>query len=207
MASLADIWDTPAESASTSAPPRNPLTFDDEEDVVTSNPVKRRPHSTLFLDSDSENEAAPSSSKGAHYASKPNASNNDIDAFFNDLEDEPESTFKPLAPSLDVDALKRQAEAKIALTPHQILPSSSPPRDLGDEEEDGKKKGGKKARDGLARRKRKNLDEGTLVGPDGFPALVKQAKDFKPKGKGHEVRALIMGSYSTVLTRCDSYPT
>ncbi|RPD66172.1 Swi3-domain-containing protein [Lentinus tigrinus ALCF2SS1-7] len=192
MASLADIWDIPAESASsTPAPPRNPPTLDDDDDVVLSNTAKRRPRSTLFLDSDSENEAAPTSSKGAHYASRPSTSKNDIDALFDDLEDEPESTFKQLAPSLDVDALRRQAEAKIALTPHQILPSSSPPRDLGDEEEDGKRtKGGKKAKDGLSKRKRKNLDEGTLVGPLGFPALVKQAKNFKPKGKGHELSDL-----------------
>ncbi|KAI0721057.1 replication fork protection component Swi3-domain-containing protein [Cerioporus squamosus] len=191
MASLADIWDTPAESASTiPAPPPNPPTFDDDDEVVLTSNAKRRPRSTLFLDSDSDNDAAPTSSKGAHYASKPSSSKNDIDAFFEDLEDEPESTFKQLAPSLDVDALKRRADAQLALTPHQILPSSSPPRDLGDDEDGKKAKGGKKAKDGLAKRKRKNLDEGTLVGPDGFPALVKQAKHFKPKGKGHELSDL-----------------
>ncbi|TFK92093.1 Swi3-domain-containing protein [Polyporus arcularius HHB13444] len=191
MASLADIWDAPADSASSiPAPPSNPPTFDDDDDVVLTSNTKRRPRSTLFLDSDSDNDAAPTSSKGAHYASKPSSSKNDIDAFFDNLEDEPESTFRQLAPSLDVDALKRQADAQIALTPHQILPSSSPPRDLGDDEDGRKAKGGKKAKEGLAKRKRRNLDEGTLVSPDGFPALVKQAKNFKPKGKGHELSDL-----------------
>ncbi|KAI0748160.1 replication fork protection component Swi3-domain-containing protein [Daedaleopsis nitida] len=190
MASLADIWNTPAESASHSDAAPTHVNYDDDDDLGSN--TKRsitRPQSTLFLDSDSENDV-PKSSK-AHYASKPGASKPDIDAFWDDLDEEPETAFKPLAPSLDVEALKRQADAKIALTPHQILPSSSPPRDLGDDEAGGKEKGGRKGKEVTTKKKKRaRLDEGRLVGPSGFPALVKHAKDFKPKGKGHELSDL-----------------
>ncbi|KAI0831341.1 replication fork protection component Swi3-domain-containing protein [Trametes gibbosa] len=158
-------------------------------------PPQRRPPSSrpLFLDSDSDDDGqtAPAS----RYASKSTSKNAEIDAFFADLDDDPDTHFQDLAPSLDLAALKRQANAKLALTPHQILPSSSPPRDLGDE------RPGPKARQGdrrdkdrdepiTKRKKRPRLDEARLVGPDGFPALVKQTKDFRPKGKGHELQDL-----------------
>ena len=191
MSTLDDIWDTPADSVSSA--PSNPThtSVDDDADVFTSQP-KQRPRSTLFLDSDSEDDA-PSTSK-LHYASKPGSSKPDIDAFWDDL-DEPDSAFQGLAPSLDVEALKRQADVRLPpLTPHQILPSSSPPRDTGNEKDGAKGKvDGKKGDKGTTKKKKRPiLDEGRLLGPEGFPALVKQAKEFKPKGKGHEVRCLFM---------------
>ena len=190
MASLDDIWDTPAESASTLIK-NAPISFDDDDDNLTSRPkpsASARTRSTLFLDSDSENEAASASK--SRYASKSGSSKPDIDAFFDDLDD-PEAGFQELAPSLDVESLKRQAGAKLPpLTPHQILPSSSPPRDLGNGKDGGKSRAdGKKGERSTTtkRNKRPVLDEGRLLGPQGFPALMKQTKDFKPKGKGHEV--------------------
>ncbi|TBU65789.1 Swi3-domain-containing protein [Dichomitus squalens] len=191
MASLDDIWDAPAESAST-APTSAPILIDDDDDDSTSHPKPpARPRSTLFLDSGSEDDA-PSTSK-THYASRPGSSKPDIDAFFDDLDD-PETAFQALAPSLDVDTLKRQAGANLPpLTPHQILPSSSPPRDLGGDKAGAKSKAdGRKGEKGTttARKKRPVLDEGRLLGPQGFPALMKQTKNFKPKGKGHELSDL-----------------
>ncbi|KAI0807552.1 replication fork protection component Swi3-domain-containing protein [Fomes fomentarius] len=186
MASLADIWDAPAEAVPRLVPP-SILDNEDDDDTFGSNPKRptRLRTAALFLDSDSENEA-PTGSK-AHYASKPNASKPDIDAFWDDLDEDPDTAFKGLAPSLDVEALRREADAQISLTPHQILPSSSPPRETGDAESG---KTGKKKDIGLKKRKRVVLDEGKLVGSDGFPALVQQAKKFKPKGKGHELSDL-----------------
>jgi hypothetical protein len=35
-----------------------------------------------------------------------------------------------------------------------------------------------------------------LLGERGFPALIKEAKMFKPKGKGHEVSTTISRVYS-----------
>lgn len=97
-----------------------------------------------------------------------------------------------LAPALQLDVLRQQAAAALPpLTPHQILPSSSPPRDLGDETTGaGDTEKGAKSKDGEGLHKRRTipkLDDARLLDTDGFPALVKQAKHFKPRGKGHEV--------------------
>ncbi|KAM5532058.1 hypothetical protein V8D89_014309 [Ganoderma adspersum] len=189
MSTLDDIWDTPAQSVSSAPSNPTPTSVDDDDDVFTTQP-KRQPRSTLFLDSGSEDDA-PSTSK-AHYASKPRSSKPDIDAFWDDL-DEPDSAFQGLAPSLDVEALKRQADVRLPpLTPHQILPSSSPPRDTGNGQDGGKDKADGKKGDRTATKKKKRpiLDEGRLLGPEGFPALVRQAKEFRPKGKGHELSDL-----------------
>ncbi|KAI1795848.1 Swi3-domain-containing protein [Ganoderma leucocontextum] len=192
MASLDDIWDTPADSVSAPSNPA-PISVDDDDDDVFTNQPKRsnaRPRSTLFLDSGSEDDA-PSTSK-AHYASKPASSKPDIDAFWDDL-DAPDTAFQGLAPSLDVEALKRQADATLpSLTPHQILLSSSPPRDPANGKDGAKDTAdGKKGDKGTTKKKRRPiLDEGRLLGPEGFPVLVKQAKEFKPKGKGHELSDL-----------------
>ena len=188
MASLNDIWDTPAETVTQASSSAIPISTSDDEEVAPSRRLGKRKQA-LFFDSDSEGEAVATSGK-AHYASKPSSSKPDIDSLFDDLDD-PDTGFQELAPSLDVAALKRQADAKLAsLTPHQILPSSSPPRDLGDDDDDEEKGGGKKDKSkktGLGGKKRPKLDQGRLMGPDGFPALLQQAKDFKMKGKGHEV--------------------
>jgi hypothetical protein len=45
------------------------------------------------------------------------------------------------------------------------------------------------------------LDEARLLGPDGFPALVKQTKHWKPKGKGHEVLMILSPMSSTFNNR------
>ena len=39
------------------------------------------------------------------------------------------------------------------------------------------------------RRRMPKLDEDRLLGKEGFSALLQASRDFKPKGKGHEVRA------------------
>ncbi|KAH9901421.1 replication fork protection component Swi3-domain-containing protein [Cubamyces lactineus] len=193
MASLDDIWDAPAETSARSSSPPARYKEGSASPIPTNT---KRPGSSrpLFLDSGSEDESAAASK--SQYASKPASNKPDIDAFFADLDDDPELAFQDLAPSLDVEALKRQADAKLALTPHQILPSSSPPRDFGPEKSGAKGKAGdgrdKDSKDDAPKKKpkRPKLDEGRLCGPNGFPALAKQAKGFKPKGKGHELRDL-----------------
>ncbi len=72
------------------------------------------------------------------------------------------------------------------MMPHEVLPSSSPPRDLekGEEKDKDDKKEQKKEKKKIAR-----LNEALLVGPSGFPQLIKDTKDFKIKGKGHEARS------------------
>ncbi|KAF7792967.1 hypothetical protein EIP86_004070 [Pleurotus ostreatoroseus] len=190
--SIDDIWDEPV--ASGSAPQAQIQTqahgAEHDDDVATRpSPAKRR-RTTLFLSSDSEdgnspqrktqpllipNKAPPRTPKRA-----------DIEALFEDLDDDDE-----LAPALNVDQLRKEAASKLPpLTPHALL-SSSPPRDFGDDTNEGTGAGGKKGKDGEGLHKRKlrpKLDEARLIGSDGFPALVKQAKHFRPKGKRHEAR-------------------
>ncbi|KAF5381090.1 hypothetical protein D9615_003997 [Tricholomella constricta] len=121
----------------------------------------------------------------------------DIDAMFADVEnDDDPFNFQPLTSKLDSEALGREAEARhkknmLSLTPHAIM-SSSPPRDMGDDEgSKSKAAGNDKGKDGKKeRRKPMRLDEGRLLGPTGFPKLIKDTKNFRIKGKGHEVSDL-----------------
>lgn len=178
-----------------------PIIIDDDEDeagAVRQRPAKRpRSSQALFLaDSDDEQPPGPPPAPAATSSTR-----TDIDAMFQDIEDEDESSlaFQPLAPDLDLDAIRRAASAKHArsnagpsLTPHAVM-SSSPPRDgdnnargLGAKSGDKSKDDGK---DGRKERKRKaKMDETRLLGESGFPALIKTTKGFVPKGKGHEVR-------------------
>ncbi|KAL4267307.1 Chromosome segregation in meiosis protein [Pleurotus pulmonarius] len=142
--------------------------------------LNKRP---LFLPSDSDDET-PASPKIAPRPASPPPS----DAL--DLFDDDAFTIKPLGPAVNVEALERDARARQAsqpsYTPHQILPSSSPPRH---EETLAKDKDSVEPRPGM-RKRIPRLDEGRLLGRDGFPALMKSVKGFKIKGKGHEVEDL-----------------
>ncbi|TFK30001.1 Swi3-domain-containing protein [Coprinopsis marcescibilis] len=80
------------------------------------------------------------------------------------------------------EKLKRSA----LLTPHQVMPSSSPPPE--DSEDKAKKKG--KADGDKPRKKVVTLNERLLIDPKGFPKLIQDMKGFKPKGKGHEASDL-----------------
>lgn len=174
--SLDDIWDAPISPVRAVTP---------HSDTVSS---QKRPRETLFLsDSDNEDEQ-PAPKRPTSSAPRP-----DVDALFADIDnddaEEDDLRYKPLAPALDLEALRKQAEAKHALTPHQILPSSSPPRDLGpDEDDEGGKDNKEKGKEGKKERKKAALlDETSLIGTSGFPQLIQNIKDFKVKGKGHEV--------------------
>jgi replication fork protection complex subunit Csm3/Swi3 len=185
---LDDIWDAPAASTS----PRRKSPDDVDDDGGPSRANKRRRSQPLFLGDDSDDDdAAPGSSRQAPRTPSASAAP-DIDAMFEDLDnDEPQ--FEGLAPTLDVNALRRAAEDKHAraapLTPHAIMPSSSPPRD-GDAPAERWKDRAEKGKDGEKKKKTvARMDETRLMGPDGFPALINMTKDFKPRGKGHEVNA------------------
>jgi replication fork protection complex subunit Csm3/Swi3 len=190
MTSIEDIWDAPLEPSSP-RPAQPPIVIDSDEDDDRPRPSKRpRSSQPLFLaDSDDERPQGRTN----------NAPPIDIDTMFQDVEDEEDGlAFQPLAPDLDLDALRRQASAKHAntvvipsLSPHAIL-SSSPPRDgdnIGEKVGKGKDNAGK---DGERKERKKiaRMDEARLLDSNGFPALIKSTKNFVPKGKGHEVRAL-----------------
>lgn len=115
----------------------------------------------------------------------------DLDEMFADVDkdgDDDDFSFKPAGSGLNIEALKRRAEARakerasspLTGTDHEELRSSSlPPAEEKSKNEKGKKE----------RRKPIKLDEGRLLNPEiGFRQLVKDTKHFKIKGKGHEVR-------------------
>ncbi|KIK97453.1 hypothetical protein PAXRUDRAFT_824916 [Paxillus rubicundulus Ve08.2h10] len=193
--SLDDIWDELIAS------PSKPTPVND-----ASSPIKRTRQSLFISDSDSDYERPPKRAAPAAREPRP-----DIEALFQDLDkdgdigmdgivEEEDLRYKPLPPALDLTKLAREAEAKRArgkrsgapaLTPHQILPSSSPPPE--DFRGDGMDKsagdtGKAKSGDGERKEKKKpaKLDEARLVGPEGFPQLIKDTKGFKAKGKGYE---------------------
>lgn len=192
MTSLAleDIWDAPAEEV----PRRSSSPID-----LTANDSPPRgskpPRSTLFLDSDSEGEG---SAQPARKSAPPTNQKSEIDAMFDNLDTEPDAFDGDLPPALDLDALRRQADAKNA----QIYKKPSA-LDLDGPGEDADAGGDTKSKGrGEEKKKRKplpKLDEARLLGPDGFPALLKQAKTFKPKGKGHEARFLFLPSLATCV--------
>ena len=161
------IWDLPIEhppTTTTGLAPQN-----------TSN-------QPLFLPSDDEGDVAPTTQPSAN-------KDPDIDALFDGIDDLGE-----LAPALDLDALRREADARntrlvraeisasiptIQLSTAPAAKSSGPLDGLDGDDENG---GGKKKRRPIAK-----LDEARLLGKNGLPQLLKDTKNFKPKGKGYEV--------------------
>ncbi|KAF8077900.1 hypothetical protein FPV67DRAFT_1662683 [Lyophyllum atratum] len=131
MDSLASIWDEPVEQ---------PVAEDTPKDFSS------RPKDPLFF-AGSDDEDVP----------RPPPQNVpdvdfDIDALFADVEnDDDPFSFKPLTSKLDTEALRREAEARYkknmpSLTPHAIM-SSSPPRDMGDEDGSKSKTAGEKGKE------------------------------------------------------------
>jgi replication fork protection complex subunit Csm3/Swi3 len=191
-----DIWDLPLET--------HPVNHPDGEGPTSSPRASNPP---LFLPSDDEEDAAPNAN------ARNDANNPDIDALFEGLDDIDDS-FQELAPALDLDALRREADARNARAVRAELgaaniPAAEPSTSTaaaaaktktnggraggvldgldgdGDGEEDGKKK----------RKPLPKLDETRLLGKDGFPQLLKDTKNFKPKGKGHEVIIIIIFTF------------
>ncbi|KAF8503422.1 replication fork protection component Swi3-domain-containing protein [Russula emetica] len=184
-----DIWDLPLENSVNNPDGEGP----------TPSPASNPP---LFLPSDDEEDAVPN----ANARNDANNPNPDIDALFEGLDDIDDS-FQELAPALDLDALRREADARNARAVRAELganiPAGAEPSTAataaaaktktnggrgggvldgldGDGEDDGKKK----------RKPLPKLDETRLLGKDGFPQLLKDTKNFKPKGKGHEAMDL-----------------
>ena len=195
-----DIWDLPVETPAPHIPldnsdgnwPTTPPRDSTDGNWATSPP--RAPSAPLFLPSDDDEDTAPS----ANAPQNTNA-NADIDALFEGLDD-----FQELAPALDLDALRREADARNARAVRAEMGagigiSTAEPAAAGGKTNAGSgggaldgldgdgEDGGKKKRKPVAR-----LDETRLLGKDGFPQLVKDTKNFKPKGKGHEVIIIIM---------------
>ena len=201
---LEDLWDVPAESSFSRRPIQGPIILDDDDADNAPRPSKR-PRSSdseaLFLVGDSDEDELPA-------RRPPSSSRPDIDVMFADLgNDEDESLqFQPLGDSIDKEQIRREAAKRAAVdipeaSRHEVMPSSSPARDeegkldrSGNEKNEGKEAGKKE------RKKIAIMNEARLVGPTGFPALIKSMKEFVPRGKGHEVCSISISTNSSLLT-------
>ncbi|PPQ86868.1 hypothetical protein CVT25_012587 [Psilocybe cyanescens] len=189
--SLDSIWDEPIVQDS---PKRANKTQRGDDDDRTSRKPAKRPRQTLFL-ADSDDDVEVPASRTVQRA--PPAQDVDIDALFAEFDDDDDDSmgFKPLPPRLNEAELTRQAEERArntapSYTPHQILPSSSPSRDTGSPNKNKGSKDEKEKDEKKEPRRLAKLDENRLLGPSGFPQLIKMTKNFKIKGKGHEATDL-----------------
>lgn len=196
MASLDDIWDAPVTPSS----PKTPRHLDaDDDEAEVQRPTKRQKQALFLSDSEDEGGGSGAMRRGVVTAPPPAVSggmDDDVEALFADAENDEGLSFKRIG-DLDVAALEREAEERhrraMPLTPHPVVPSSSPPRDVeagrtgaGGAQGNDKDKG--KGKDTKKRPRPVPLNENLLLGPTGFPDLISQLKDFKVKGKGREVR-------------------
>lgn len=192
---LDSIWDEPI-TKSPSPPTRSRDEDDDDDEIFR--PAKR-PRSTLFLedpDEEDNDDVAPPPARDAPPPGTNASARPDIDALFEDLDDDAPYGNADGADSrpFDLEAYRREALKRAereapssSFTKYAVQSSSPPPEGAGDKAEGT---AGKKGKNGEKEKMpRAKLDETRLLGKDGLPALVQLAKDFKPKGKGHEVRS------------------
>ncbi|KIJ44036.1 hypothetical protein M422DRAFT_47539 [Sphaerobolus stellatus SS14] len=183
--SLDDIWDAPI----VEAPPLAP------EQATSGSPPPRRRAALFFSDSeddDGDNAARPFTSKATSPAPQMATTSNvppgapdkaELDAMFGNLDDD-DDPFGDVQ-ALDIDKLQKQAEAKVAMR-RATQPTSTAPRPIGLSSSPPAKNEEKvKTKRVIAK-----LNEERLLGPDGFPRLIKEYKSFKPRGKGREAQDL-----------------
>ncbi|KAF9564602.1 Swi3-domain-containing protein [Agrocybe pediades] len=192
--SLDSIWDEPA---IINSPKRAEPAQDSDGEGSGAHRAPKRSRQTLFLaDSDDDLELSPSNRVTRK---APPIQHVDVDALFADIDDDDDlMNFDRVPDRVDEAELARKAEAEArrrmpTLTPHQIMPSSSPVRDAENGAGNKRSKGKQAEEDGdekKARRRLAKLDENRLLGPSGFPQLIKMTKDFRVKGKGYEATDL-----------------
>ena len=198
--SINDIWDLPVETSVHHTP---------RKDIWPSTPPRAYSNPPLFLPSDDDEDLDEDTAPNAQPNRDANP-NPDVDALFEGLDDIDDS-FQELAPALDLDALRREADARNA---HAVraeigatVPSAAEPTAAakisggkgggalggidGEGDDDGKKK----------RKPVPKLDEARLLGKDGLLQLVKDTKNFKPKGKGHEVVIILSLPFPSLPAR------
>ncbi|KIM28752.1 hypothetical protein M408DRAFT_23414 [Serendipita vermifera MAFF 305830] len=167
---MEDIWDEPA-TVSASIPHNEPLFLpsDDEEPPQRTKAARPKPRNAQK----STNEAV----------------DDVLGDMFDDLLDGDEVNERP-----NMEALLAKRAKNASKATNQTEDGTNDFKDTKDastqpnEEKDGAPKG---------RRTIAKVDDERLLGERGFPALIKEAKKFKPKGKGHEAEDLdrLMGIY------------
>ena len=164
MATLDDLWDEPIESEPVPRPTTKSVTSEDP----------------LFLQSDSDHEGGtgPSTSRAP----------DDIEALF-DVDDDDENG---RLSNVTYEQLRKDAQSG------GRVPDEGPSNGADQGTEEGPPDGASTAKSQLdkkgdggdgenTKRTIPKLDEGLLLSEKGIPALIKDAKGWQPKGKGHEV--------------------
>ena len=202
------IWDLPVEATIRHLP----VDAHDGDASRSSSPT-RASNRPLFLPSDDDEDApapVPAAAAPTTSVGPKNHENPDIDALFEGLDDMDDSV-QELAPALDLDALRREADARNTRAVRAEMTALIPAAELSAAatKTNGRKSGG--ALDGIdddgeadddGKKKRKpvpKLDEARLLGKNGFLQLIKDTKNFKPKGKGHEVDVTLSFSHLALL--------
>ncbi|CAE6448955.1 unnamed protein product [Rhizoctonia solani] len=165
-----DIWDDDAVQVSRSAPSRTRVLSDSDEEDRPQKRARTTGANKPLFNPDSDDE-------GAADELPP-----DVGALFDGLDDD-DYNMQQLPPQLNIEELQRNSDqraatdaAKKRLMRGDVIDVSGPA--------DGDGKGAK------ARKALPKLDENRLLERDGMPALVRRAKVFNVKGKGHELSDL-----------------
>jgi replication fork protection complex subunit Csm3/Swi3 len=168
MATIDDLWDEPVESEPAPRLTTKPAASEDP----------------LFLQSDSDNEGGAGAT-----GSLPRKAPDDIGALFEIDDDDGEGGHLS---NVTYEQLRKDAQSG------GRLPDNGPSDEGNQEDEEAlsrgastaKSKPGKKGDGGDGegtKRTIPKLDEELLLSDKGIPALIKDAKHWQPKGKGHEV--------------------
>ncbi|KAJ1309766.1 hypothetical protein OPQ81_006532 [Rhizoctonia solani] len=166
-----NIWDDDAVQVSHKGPSRTRVLSDsDEEDRPQKRARTTGANKPLFNPESDDDE-------GAGTDLPP-----DVGALFDGLDDN-DYDMQQLPPQLNIEALQRESDQRVAVEAAKKRLARGDVMDVsGPTDGDGK---GAKARKILPK-----LDEQRLLDRDGMPALVRRAKEFKIKGKGHELSDL-----------------
>jgi hypothetical protein len=134
----------------------------------------------------------------------------DIEKLFAGIDDanldDSEALFKPL-PKFDIEAERRKAKTRHKVSNAMDLDTLEPPSSSQPANDDSGAAGDKMDGEREPRKQKKRpmrLDEGRLIGPNGFRRLMRDTKNLKLKGKGHEARPTVI---SSSLTRLSSLTT
>lgn len=164
MATIDDLWDEPVESEPAPHPATKPLTSEDP----------------LFLQSDSDDEGATGAA-----GSRPSKAPDNIGALFEVDGDDEDGQLS----NITYEQLRKDALSGGKVPDDEPLDegaSGSPSKGVSATKSRLDKKG-EGGDEGATKRAVPKLDEGLLLSDKGIPALAKDAKRWRPKGKGHEV--------------------
>ena len=164
MATIDDLWDEPVDSEPAPHLATKPVTSEDP----------------LFLRSDSDSEGGAGAA-----GSRPLKAPGDIGALFEVDGDDENGQLS----NVTYDQLRKDALSGGKVPDDEPLDEGAnegPSKGASATKSTSDKKG-EGGDEGTTKRTIPKLDEGLLLSDKGIPALIKDAKRWQPKGKGHEV--------------------